>query len=90
MILEQGSTREEKLSVGFRWLTSRPPTAKELEILKKTLEKELAIFQANKGAAEKFLAYSDLSRNQTLDPAEHAAWTMIANLIINLDESITK
>lgn len=90
MILEGGSTREDKLTSGFRWLTSRPPSAKELEVLQKTLGKQMMIFQADKPAAEKLLAYSDLPRNQSIDPSEHAAWTMIANLLINLDEFITK
>ena len=41
-------------------------------------------------AADKLLAYGDAPRNANLDPVEQAAWTIMANLLINLDETITK
>ena len=90
MLIEGGSTPESRLTFGFRWTTARPPTAKELEVLQRTLQKQLATFQADKPAAEKLLAYGDSPRNMNLEPGEYAAWTMIANLLINLDETITK
>ena len=90
MLTEGGSTPESRLTFGFRWTTARPPTAKELEVLQRTLQKQLTTFQADKPAAEKLLAYGDSPRNMNLEPGEYAAWTMIANLLINLDETITK
>lgn len=90
MMLEGGSTPEQRLVYGFRWVTARPPTSRELEVLRKSLDKQLATYQNDKAGAEKLLAYGDSARNQNLDPVEHAAWTMIANLLINLDETITK
>lgn len=90
MLLEGGSTADQRLTYGFRWVTARFPTQRELDVLRKSLEKQTAVYQADKAAADKLLAYGDSPRNQTLDPAEHAAWTMIANLLINLDETITK
>ena len=90
MLTEGGSTPESRLTFGFRWTTARTPTAKELEVLQRTLQKQLATFQADKPTAEKLLAYGDSPRNMNLEPSEYAAWTMIANLLINLDETITK
>ena len=90
MILEGGATTEQRLTYGFRWMTARPPTQRELEVLRRALDKQTALYQADKPAAEKFLAYGDSPRNTNLDSSEHAAWTMIANLLINLDETITK
>jgi len=90
MILEGGSTPESRLTFGFRWVIARPPSPHELEVLRRSLDKQTAIFQADKSAAEKLIAYGDSPRNASIDPIEHAAWTMVANLLINLDETITK
>lgn len=90
MILEGGSTPESRLIYGFRWMTARKPSEKELNVLRRTLATQENIFKTDKVAAESLVAYGDAPRNPNLDPAEYAAWTMIANLLINLDETITK
>ncbi len=90
MLREGGATPDQRLTYGFRWMTARLPSARELEVLKKTLDNETAVFQADKPAAEKLLAYGDSPRDMNIETAEYAAWTMIANLLINLDETITK
>lgn len=90
MMKEGGSTPQERLTYGFRLTTARTPTAKELDVLQRTLQKQLQTFAADKAAADKLLAYGDSPKIMDLDPGEHAAWTMVANLLINLDETITK
>jgi len=90
MMRDGGATPEQRLTYGFRWMTARPPSSKELEVLRKSLDKQTAFFTADKAAAEKLLAYGDSPRDTSLDPTEYAAWTMIANMLINLDETITK
>lgn len=90
MMKEGGSTPQERLTFGFRLTTARTPSAKEMEVLQRTLQKHLMVFGADKPAAEKLLAYGDSPKATDLDPGEHAAWTMVANLLINLDETISK
>jgi len=90
LMKEGGATGPERLTYGFRLATGRTPSARELEVLQKTLDKNLASFAADKAAADKLLSYGDSPKATDLDPAEHAAWTMIANMLINLDETITK
>ena len=90
MLKEGGTNAEQRLTYGFRWMTARPPSVRELEVLRKTLDNEIAVFQTDKPAAEKLLAYGDSPRDMNLETSEYAAWTMIANLLINLDETITK
>ena len=36
------------------------------------------------------LAVGESPRDEELDPAELAAWTMVASVILNLDETVTK
>jgi len=90
MLKEGGSTPLERLTYGFRLTTARTPTSKELDVLQRCLQKQLEVFTADKPGADKLLTYGDSPKAMDLDPAEHAAWTMIANLLINLDETITK
>lgn len=90
MMKEGGATPQERLTYGFRLTTARTPTPKELDVLQRTLQKQLQTFTADKAAADKLLAYGDSAKIMDLDPGEHAAWTMVANMLINLDETITK
>jgi len=56
----------------------------------KLYETELANFSENPQAAEK-MATSELgSPPDGLDISELAAWTVVANVLLNLDEIITK
>jgi hypothetical protein len=38
----------------------------------------------------KLLTYGETARNEKLDSVDLAAWTMTANLVLNLDETVTK
>jgi hypothetical protein len=51
---------------------------------------ELLRFQKDGEAAEKFLKVGSFKPDEEIDPAELAAWTVVASMILNLDETITK
>ena len=78
----------------LRWAveeaTSRVPRPAEVDILKRTLERERKHYAADPGAAEKFLAIGESPRNAQLSPAEHAAWAQVATLLLNLSETVTR
>jgi len=40
--------------------------------------------------AKQLISQGESKPDDSLDPAELAAWTMIANLVLNLDELVTK
>lgn len=90
MMTEGGATPEERATFAFRLSTARKPSAEELAVLTKIYQAELAEFQADKEAAGKLLAVGDAKRNEALDANELAAWTLVANLVLNLDEAVTK
>jgi hypothetical protein len=90
MMSEGGKTPETRLTCGFRLVTARRPDASELDTLKKLFKQQLTHYRADKDAAIKLLSVGASPRDQALDPSEHAAWTMMASLILNLDETITK
>ncbi|MBI3865981.1 MAG: DUF1553 domain-containing protein [Planctomycetia bacterium] len=90
IMTEGGATPAERAAYAFRIATSRKPTADETVVLVRVFESELVEFQADADAAAKLLAVGDAKRNESLDPKELAAWTMVANLVLNLDETVTK
>lgn len=90
MMLEGGATPEQRITWAWRTVLSRPPAACELAIVQDTLRKHLAKFQANAESAKQTIRYGESKPDETLDAAELAAWTMIANLLLNLDETVTK
>ena len=68
----------------------RSPTDRELEILLRQQETDWAAFQKQPAAAKKLLEIGAESADLKFDAAELASWTMIANLIMNTDEFVTK
>ncbi|HEV2425499.1 MAG TPA: PSD1 and planctomycete cytochrome C domain-containing protein [Terriglobia bacterium] len=81
------SSIDQRVIDGFRRCTSREPTPQELDRIRDFYSLELARFQKDPAAAAKVIkGYEKAS----LDPAEQAAWTMVANVMLNLDETITK
>jgi hypothetical protein len=90
MMTEGGKSPPERLAYGFRLATARRPGAKELDVLTKLFEQQLGHYRSDKEGALKLLSLGASKRDEALDPGEHAAWTMMANLLLNLDETITK
>lgn len=89
MLREGGREPAERLAYGFRLVTARRPDRAELQWLGELLEAQRAAFQADPAAARAFLEVGDF-RPADLDPVELAAWSTVANLLLNLDEALTK
>jgi hypothetical protein len=71
-------------------VTARYPNATEKAILKATLEKHLARYKQNPEAAKKLISVGESPVNEKLDAPELAAYSMVANLLLNLDETLNK
>jgi hypothetical protein len=89
-LLEGGPEEKSRLAYAFRLTTARSASGKELDVLRKLLRERLAGFRADPKAATKLVEVGESARNPKLDVAELAAWTTIASVILNLDETITK
>ena len=88
--LAMGGDDARRLAWAFREATSRMPDAQEEKVLARALARERATFKADADAAAALLAQGESARNAALDPVEHAAWTQVAALILNLSEVITR
>jgi hypothetical protein len=69
---------------------ARAPDAEELDALARTLATFRARYAADPAAAQALLEVGETMAPAELDPAELAAWTLIASAILNLDAVITR
>ncbi|HEY6167307.1 MAG TPA: PSD1 and planctomycete cytochrome C domain-containing protein [Verrucomicrobiae bacterium] len=81
---------DARIEQAFRLVLARKPTVAEKKILLTRLDALQQQFTADKEAAQKLLIVGESKRNEKLDPAEHAAWTGLCSLVLNLDEAISK
>ncbi len=89
-MLQHAPKPEERLSFGFRLVTARQPQAGEKSVLQGTLTKYLAKYQADPEAARKLISVGESPVDEKLNPSELAAYTMVASLLLNLDETLNK
>jgi hypothetical protein len=71
-------------------LLARPFRAEELPIVKQSLTDLLAHYRAHADEAKQLIAVGESKADPALDTAELAAWTMLANELMNLDEVLSK
>ncbi len=90
MMREAGATPGERASHGFRLCTAREPDEHELAVLLDLFETERARFGAQPESARALLQLPFELDQQGLAPAELAAWAVVANVLLNLDETITR
>ena len=90
VLIEGGATPEKRLRLAFRLATARMPKPNEEEILRNDLDHNLDVYHRDPQAAVKLLTEGESSVNEKLDVSELAAYTGVASLILNFDETITK
>jgi Protein of unknown function (DUF1549)/Protein of unknown function (DUF1553)/Planctomycete cytochrome C len=81
---------DARLTEAFRRCTARRPSDAERAVLTKRLQRLRETFAADESAAKKLIAFGESKPSEKLNPAELAAYTGIASLLLNLDETISK
>ncbi len=74
----------------FKIATSRFPTDTELNSLEAYLHKEQANFDAHPEQAKQYLAIGDFQGDRAIPATTLAAYALLANTILNLDEAISR
>ena len=90
MLKEGGTSTTARLRLAFRALTSRQPSATEVKILSDNLAEHFAYFDRRPAEAARLLSVGEKKHDEKLKASELAAYTMVASLILNLDEVVTK
>ncbi|HLK13219.1 MAG TPA: DUF1553 domain-containing protein, partial [Fimbriimonadaceae bacterium] len=90
VLREVGPSPANRLDLAFRLVLARDPKPAESKILLFALSRRLSEFRARPAAARALLKQGELPPDARRDPAELAAYTMVASTILNMDETVTK
>jgi hypothetical protein len=90
VLAEGGPTPEGRITLAFRLATGRRPQPGELQILLAGLKEHLARYRTDGKAARQLIVVGEAPQIGRLDAGELAAYAVVAGLILNLDETITK
>jgi hypothetical protein len=82
------ATDHERIEHGFRLALSRTPASDEVQYLVGVLAAERRRLEADPQAAEELVPLGQ--RAASASAIELAAWFHVANVLLNLDETITK
>lgn len=85
-----GTTSADRARYGFRLALSRPPRDAELARLVTLYEQSLARFSQNAEDAKKMATDPLGAAPAEMNVAELAAWTVVGNVLLNLDETLMK
>ena len=89
-IIRSKDTLEEQIGYGFRLATSRHPKDKELEILVELYNNQYKYFRENRDKAYQVLSVGEKPRDTKINSVKSAAMTMVANTLLNHNETYTK
>jgi hypothetical protein len=89
-IKEGGEAFDGRLDAMARRLLARPMRPEEAKVVKATFDEMLAHYKANPEGAKKLIAVGESKADPAVDAVTLAAWTMIANELMNLDEVLNK
>ena len=88
LLQTDGLTPRQQISEAFRMVMSRKPRTDELNRLLADLKFYQEDLRKNPKAAHKLLAIGEKPHDGDLDPVDLAAYALVANTILNLDEAI--
>lgn len=90
MLKEGGTKPEERIAWAFQRVTARKPDAFELGKLTANLNKRRTLLAQDQEAARQLISQGESKPDASLDPVELAAYTTTANVLLNLDETVTR
>ncbi|MBL8816996.1 MAG: PSD1 domain-containing protein [Planctomyces sp.] len=90
ILKEGGASDESRIEYAFLLTLGRYPSPDEEKVIQGVLSESSQRYAGDSGAATKLISVGESKPDPTLDPGQLAAWTLVSNLMLNLDETITK
>lgn len=90
IIKEGGAKDEDRICWAWRTTTSRHPEPAEIRIMLDLLTEHRQRFRDDLEASQKLISYGESVADKKIMPQELASWTLVANLLLNLDEVVNK
>jgi mono/diheme cytochrome c family protein len=89
-VAEGGATPAERAAYTFRQCLVRPPHPEEVERLVRLFEEAKAAYAKDPAQAKEMATNPRGPVPAGMDVTELAAWTVVANVVLNLDETLMK
>ena len=90
MLRQDADDPAERIRWAFRLVTSREPRKDEVNVLADDFSAYLKEFRADPSSAKKLLTIGEKPYDAKLDVPALAAYTLVANTMLNLDESMSQ
>ncbi len=90
VLREGGQSSEAQMEFAFHQCLGRSPTSLERRRLLTFLDQQMKSFKRDLTAAELLLDVGSIERPAGFETGKLAAWMMVANVLFNLDETLTK
>jgi hypothetical protein len=90
VIADGGADVGAKVTYLYRTVLARRPDAEELKLVTAALERQRTLFAADPAAAGRLVRAGESVPRRAAPDVEVAAWTMVANLVLNLDETVMR
>jgi len=87
MLKEGGDNDAARAGYGFRLVVSRTPTRAEQDRVLSYFQEQLTRYRADGKAATEVIG---VTTDPPSNAAEWAAWTLVANILLNMDETLSK
>ncbi|HKW65169.1 MAG TPA: DUF1553 domain-containing protein [Candidatus Acidoferrum sp.] len=85
-----GKSDQARIDFAFKLATARTPDSQERAVLLDSLREFRSSYAQDQSNATKLLSVGETKGDAHLAPRELAAWTTVASMILNLDETVTK
>ncbi len=90
MMTEGGSTIQQRIAHGVRLTLARNPSNEEMQVLIDGFNADMQRFTQDQASATALVGFGESKAASELPVAELAAYTLVANVLLNLDEFITR
>jgi hypothetical protein len=90
VLSEGGKTTGDRITFLYRTVLARKPDADELRTVTDALARQLELYAADPEAAKKAVRVGESKPRGAGPDPEVAAWAMVCNLVLNLDEVVTR
>jgi hypothetical protein len=90
LVAEGGASAAQRLTHAFHCCLARPPAPGESHPLLRLYEESRRRFKQDLSAARALLSVGFPKVESDADLPELAAWAVVANVLLNLDEALTK
>ncbi len=89
-LADGGGTTATRIEYLYRTVLARRPDAEELSLIMEAIDVQRRLFAADPQGAEQAIRVGESPPRNVAPATETAAWTLLSNLILNLDETVTR